>query len=281
MKIKILMLFILIGNLAFAQTASTLNVKIGNLDQLFLQGISIINMETKESVTLKDGTYTFNYNNQNADISIKNGLINGTVTAVKGEEKSEYNIENSQAKKLTVHKGDFLYVEGYRDADKAYYSEYYPSAAHRLKGEGWMSLNKNKHFGVGISKEYDEDGNIAHIANMVTETYTDFYPNGNKKKKQSPTIYETFHEDGTYDNRQYTKNNIRYDDYYYKGKLYTRSYKNKDALEIKEYYQDDVLQKKEVKQTNGQIRVYTYDKLGKPINSKKSSIPKAGMIATD
>ncbi|MDR6734998.1 hypothetical protein [Sphingobacterium sp. 2149] len=50
---------------------------------------------------------------------------------------------------------------------------------------------------------------------MVTGTFTEFYANGNEKKKQSPAIYETFNEDGTYDNSQYTKNNIRYDDYFY------------------------------------------------------------------
>ncbi|MNK09246.1 hypothetical protein D3C87_271980 [compost metagenome] len=261
MRIKLLLLSILIANFAFAQLPNTLNVKIGDLDQLFFQDVSIFDRETKKSVALKDGMYTFKDDNQNADISIKHGLINGTVIVVKGDEKSEYKIENSQAKKLTVYTGGVLFIEGHRDIDKAYYREYYAGAEQRLKSEGWMSLNKNRHYGVGISKEYYEDGKIAHIANMVTETYTDFYPNGNKKRKQSPTLYETFNEDGTYDNRQYTKNNIRYDDYYYKGKLYTRSYKNKDALEIKEYYKNDVLQKREAKQANGQVRVYISDKL--------------------
>lgn len=256
MRIKLLLLLILMANLASAQLPNALNVKIGNLDQLFFQDVSIIDKETKKSVALKDGVYTFKHDNQQVDISIKNGFIDGRVTVVKGDEKSEYKIENSQAKKVTVYTGGFLYIEGHRDIDKAYYRAYYPGTEQRLKSEGWVSLNKNKHYGIGISKEYYEDGKIAHIADMVTETFTDFYPNGNRKKKQSPTRYETFNEDGTYDNRQYTKNNIRYDDYYYKGKLYTRSYKNKDALEIKEYYQNDVLQKREAKQANGKVRIF-------------------------
>jgi len=280
MSIKLLTLLTLIANLTFAQVPSALSVKLGSLDKLFLRNVSIIDTQTKKSVVLKDGTYAFKHDNQNADIFIKNGLINGKVFIVKGEEKSEYKIENSQAKTFTVYKGGFLYLEGHRDAEKAYYKEYYLDTEQRLKSEGWMSLNKNKHYGIGISKRYYEDGTIAHIANRVTETFTDFYPNGNKKKKQGYNIYETFNEDGSFYNRQYTKNNIRYDDYYYKGKLSTRSYKE-EASEIKEYYQNDVLQKKESKRANGQVRVFTYDNVGNLISDQKLRSETPGMINTN
>ncbi|WP_293936909.1 hypothetical protein [Sphingobacterium sp. UBA5996] len=261
MKIKLLLPLILITNFAFAQLTYTLNVKIENLDQLFFRNVSIVDQVTNKNVALKDGIYVFKYDNQNADISIKNGFIDGTVTVVKGDEKANFTIEKSQAKKFTVYTGGVLLIEGHRDIDKAYYRQYYPSTEQKLKSEGWMSLNKNKHYGLGVSKEYYEDGQIAHIANMVTDTFTEFYANGNKKKKQSPTMYETFNEDGTYDNRQYTKNNIRYNDYYYKGELYSRSYKNKDSLEIKEYYQNGVLQKRGAEQANGQVQINNDGKL--------------------
>lgn len=257
MKIILFLPVLLIANFAFAQLRlpNTLNVKIENLDQLFFRKISIFDSETKKSVALKDGIYTLTNKNQNADLSIKRGFIDGTVTVVKGDERTNYKIEKSQAQKFSVYTGDVLHIEGHRDIDKAYYREYYSGTEQKLKREGWISLSKNKHYGLGISKEYYEDGQIAHIANMVTDTFTDFYLNGNKKKNHSPTVYETFNEDGTYDNRQYTKNNIRYDDYYYKGKLSSRSYRNKEQIEIKEYYENGVLKKREAVQANGQVRI--------------------------
>lgn len=257
MKIKLVLPLILIANFAFAQSQlpNTLNVKIENLDQLFFRNVSIYDSGTNKRVSLKDGIYVLKNGNQNADLSIKRGFIDGTVTVVKGHERTNYTIEKSQAKKFKLYTGDVLLIEGHRDSHKAYYREYYPDTEQKLKREGWMSLSKNKHYGLGISKEYYENGQVAHIANMVTDTFTDFYSNGNKKKNQSPTVYETFNEDGTYDNRQYTKNNIRYDDYYYKGKLYSRSYKNKDAIEIREYYENGILKKKETEQANGQVRI--------------------------
>lgn len=257
MKIILLLPVLLIANFAFAQLRlpRTLNVKLANMEQLFFRKISIFDSETKKNVALKDGIYTLTNANQNADLLIKGGFIDGTVTVVKGDEKTTYTIEKSQATKFTVYTGDVLLFEGHRDTDKAYYTEYYSGTEQKLKSDGWMSLNKNKHYGLGISKKYYEDGQVAHIANMVTDTFTDFYPNGNKKKNHSPTVYETFNEDGTYDNRQYTKNNIRYNDYYYKGKLSSRSYRNKDAIEIKEYYENGVLQKREEEQANGQVRI--------------------------
>lgn len=257
MKIKLVLPLILIANFAFAQSQlpNTLNVKIENLDQLFFRNVSIYDSGTNKRVSLKDGIYVLKNGNQNADFSIKRGFIDGTVTIVKGDEKYNYTIEKSQAKKFKVYTGDVILIEGHRDLDKAYYREYYPYTKQKIKTESWISLNKNRHYGIGISKEYYEDGQIAHIANLVTDTFTDFYPNGNKKKHQSPTVYETFKEDGTYDNRQYTKNNIHYNDYYYKGKLYSRSYKNKDAVEVKEYYENGVLQRRETDQANGQVRI--------------------------
>ena len=257
MKIKLVLPLILIANFAFAQSQlpNTLNVKIENLDQLFFRNVSIYDSGTNKRVSLKDGIYVLKNGNQNADFSIKRGFIDGTVTIVKGDEKQNYTIEKSQAKKFKVYTGDVILIEGHRDLDKAYYREYYPYTKQKIKTESWISLNKNRHYGIGISKEYYEDGQIAHIANLVTDTFTDFYPNGNKKKHQSPTVYETFKEDGTYDNRQYTKNNIHYNDYYYKGKLYSRSYKNKDAVEVKEYYENGVLQRRETDQANGQVRI--------------------------
>lgn len=179
---------ILIANFAFAQSQllNTLTVKIANLDQLFFRNVRIVDQVKKKNVALKDGIYTLKNGNQNADISINRGFIDGKVTVVKGDEKTNYTIEKSEAKRFTVHTGDVLLIEGYRDSDKAYYREYYPGTEQKLKREGWMSLNKNKHYGLGISKEYFENGQIAHIANMVTDTLPTFIPMGIKKSTKVP-----------------------------------------------------------------------------------------------
>ncbi len=49
--------------------------------------------------------------------------------------------------------------------------------------DSWISLDKNKHYGIGGSKLYAENGILTDTADDVAQTYTMFYPNGNKKQK--------------------------------------------------------------------------------------------------
>lgn len=141
-----------------------------------------------------------------------------------------------------MYNGSDLALDVRRDKEKAYFKSYYPNKA--LKSEGWVSLDKNKHFGRGISKQYSENGTLTGIENDITVSYTAFYPNGNKKEVTGVNLFESYNEDGTPENKQYTKNNVRYDDYYYKGKLSTSSYKNKQGNDVKDYYENGQIQKK-------------------------------------
>ncbi len=112
--------------------------------------MSVVDQATKKSVVLKDGIYVFKYDNQNADISIKYSFIHGTVTVVKGDERTKHTIEKSIAKKFTVYAGDVLLIEGERDIVKAYYREDYPGTEQKLERRG--ALNKNKHCGLASQK---------------------------------------------------------------------------------------------------------------------------------
>lgn len=261
--------------LAFAQKGQdTLKVNLGNTetDKVFMQKVTVSDSRNDRKVLLNDGNYAFKNNEQTIDISIKKGLIYGLVFVTNNHNKekvTQYKIENSMVKEFTIYIDSLLCQKGHRDDEKAYYKEYYPDEKQTLKSEGWMSLDKNKYYGRGISKKYYENGTLSYISDRVTETYTEFYPNGNKKKKQGQNIYETYNEDGNLHNKQYTKNNIRYNDYYNKGKLNTRSYQDEEKNEVREYYQNGVFQKRAVeKKLNGEIRTLSYDKAGKLINNE-------------
>ncbi|AQX12822.1 hypothetical protein BAX94_00670 [Elizabethkingia meningoseptica] len=270
MKTGVLSIFILAANLAFAQQKlEKVKVDITSPKNVFTNKVNIVDLQNKK-VALKDGEYTVETDNQKADISVKNTLINGKVTKTVEKDRADFTIENSYVAAYKIYDGSELILDAKRDGQKAYFKQYYPNKA--LKMDSWISLDKNKHYGIGGSKLYAENGTLTDIADDVAQTYTMFYPNGNKKQKTGGNVFESYNENGTLDNRQYTKNNIRYSDQYYEGKLHTRTYTGKDGNEVTEYYSNNSLEKKEiVKSVNGEAFLFTYDKAGKLMNKKPYS----------
>ena len=273
MRTGLFTLCILSANVAFAQQKLE-DIKIdlptsGDTGNVFINTVTFKNSD-KKTITLTDGNYSIDNSKQKADISIKKGLINGAVTEIEEQVKFNFTIENSHITAYNMYNGSDLALDARRDKEKAYFKSYYPNKA--LKSEGWVSLDKNKHFGRGISKQYSENGTLTWIENDITVSYTAFYPNGNKKEVTGVNLFESYNEDGTLENKQYTKNNIRYDDYYYKGKLSTSSYKNKQGNDVKDYYENGQIQKKEiVTSVNGELWLSTYDKSGKLVSKKPLS----------
>lgn len=245
MKTGIFSLFILTANIAFAQQKLD-NIRIdlptsGDTGNVFINTVTLKDSD-KKTTALTDGNYSIDNSKQKANISVKKGLISGTVTETEEQVKFNFTIENSYITAYNMYNGSDLALDVRRDKEKAYFKSYYPNKA--LKSEGWVSLDKNKHFGRGISKQYSENGTLTGIENDITVSYTAFYPNGNKKEVTGVNLFESYNEDGTPENKQYTKNNVRYDDYYYKGKLSTSSYKNKQGNDVKDYYENGQIQKK-------------------------------------
>ena len=273
MRTGLFTLCILSANVAFAQQKLE-DIKIdlptsGDTGNVFINTVTFKNSD-KKTITLTDGNYSIDNSKQKADISIKKGLINGTVTEIEEQVKFNFTIENSHITAYNMYNGSDLALDARRDKEKAYFKSYYPNKA--LKSEGWVSLDKSKHFGRGISKQYSENGTLTGIENDITVSYTSFYPNGNKKEVTGVNLFESYNEDGTPENKQYTKNNVRYDDYYYKGKLSTSSYKDKQGNEVKDYYENGQIQKKEVvTSVNGELWLSTYDKSGKLVSKKPLS----------
>ncbi|PUB26320.1 hypothetical protein C8J95_1113 [Elizabethkingia sp. YR214] len=273
MKTGLFTLCILTANVAFAQQKLE-NIKIdlptsGDTGNVFINTVTLKDSD-KRTIALTDGHYSIDNSKQKANISIKKGLINGTVTETEEQVKFNFTIENSHITAYNMYNDTNLALDARRDKEKAYFKGYHPNKA--LKYEGWVSLDKNKYFGRGISKQYSENGTLTGIENDITVSYTSFYPNGNKKEVTGVNLFESYNEDGTPENKQYTKNNIRYDDRYYKGKLSTSSYKNKEGNEVKDYYENGQVQKKEVvTSVNGELWLSTYDKSGKQISKKPLS----------
>ncbi|MGJ1197312.1 hypothetical protein ACR78J_13515 [Sphingobacterium spiritivorum] len=253
---------------AFAQTTiDTLKIKAANIERAYIDEISIIGISGQKPVALKDGSYTLESKNQTADITLKNGLINGSVSETDGKVKNDYTIVNSLIMTYNSSTGSIPTVDTYRKEKNMFFKQYENSI---LRTEGWVSLDKNKHYGRGVSKSYHRNGNIRHISDEVSETYTDFYPNGNKQRVSAVDRYEAYDEDGRLTNKQYRKNNVRYSDDYVEGKLYMRTYENSEKNEVKEYYKNALFQKKEViKTVNGIQRLLTYNKTGKLISNER------------
>ncbi|MGJ1261824.1 hypothetical protein [Sphingobacterium spiritivorum] len=253
---------------AFAQTTiDTLKIKAANIERAYIDEISIIGISGQKPVALKDGSYRLESENQKADITLTNGLISGTVSETDGKVKNDYTIVNSLIMTYNSSTGSIPTVDTYRKEKNMFFKQYENSI---LRTEGWVSLDKNKHYGRGVSKSYHRNGNIQHISDEVSETYTDFYPNGNKQRVSAVDRYEAYDEDGRLTNKQYRKNNVRYSDDYVEGKLYTRSYQNSERNEVKEYYKNALFQKKEViKTVNGIQRLLTYNKTGKLISNER------------
>lgn len=270
MKTTLFNILFLTSGIAFSQQSKeNLMIHTGNAENAFLKKVKVTGISDTKIVQLKDGEYVFENDRQKADISVKNNMINGTLTEVQGKTKTDFTIENSYVKAYNIY-SDGTVINAWRDAKNAYFKEYYPNKV--LKADGWISLDRNKHYGRGSSKNYFENGNVSSISDHVTETYTGFYPNGNKKKRSGQNTFESYNENGTLYNRQYTKNNVRYNDYYYDGKLITHAYTNKEGNEVTEYYQNGSLNKKEtIKNIDGEKRILTYDKTGKLISNTSYS----------
>ncbi|EEI90689.1 hypothetical protein HMPREF0765_3605 [Sphingobacterium spiritivorum ATCC 33300] len=253
---------------AYAQTTiDTLKIKAAHIERAYIDEISIIGISGQKPVALKDGSYRLESKNQTADITLKNGLINGSVSETDGKVKNNYTIVNSLIMTYNSSTGSIPTVDTYRKEKNMFFKQYENSI---LRTEGWVSLDKNKHYGRGVSKSYHRNGNIRHISDEVSETYTDFYPNGNKQRVSAVDRYEAYDEDGRLTNKQYRKNNVRYSDDYVEGKLYMRTYENSEKNEVKEYYKNAILQKKEVIKTiNGIQRLLTYNKAGKLISNER------------
>lgn len=285
MKSRLLIPILLSANIAFAQQHSNLNIRIGNEWNIFIKKVKIYNTQNDREITLKDGKYMFEDSLQSANIIISKGLISGDVTEIKKYPKGEYsegsilqshyNIKNSFVTEFIQYADSLLFLKAHRDQNKAYYKEYRKDQT--LKEESWTSLDKNKHHLSGISKSYFKDGTVARITNDVSGVITEFYANGNPKSKMGRNIYESFNGDGTLEYKAYTKNNIRYNDYYTRGKLTSRTYENSEKNEVKEYYENAVLLKREVAKTiNGEKRLLTYDKSGSLISNESCSVQAVG-----
>lgn len=262
MKRILFSIFILASGVVFSQQQrENLMIHVGNADHAFFDKVKVTDSSGTKSVQLEDGRYILGNDRRKADISVKNKMISGTFTELREGIKTDFTIENSYVKAYNIH-SDGTVINAWRDAKNAYFKEYDPNKV--LKSDGWVSLDKNKHYGRGGSKHYFENGNVSSISDDVIETYTEFYPNGNKKQRSGQNIFESYAENGTLYNRQYTKNNVRYNDYYYDGKLATHAYTNKEGNDVTEYYKNGNLDKKEtVKNINGEKRILTYDKTGK------------------
>ncbi|MGJ1296541.1 hypothetical protein ACR777_20180 [Sphingobacterium spiritivorum] len=267
-SLLVFMFTAIITESAFAQTTiDTLKIKAANIERAYIDEISIIGISGQKPVALKDGSYTLESKNQTADITLKNGLINGSVSETDGKVKNDYTIVNSLIMTYNSSTGSIPTVDTYRKEKNMFFKQYENSI---LRTEGWVSLDKNKHYGRGVSKSYHRNGNIRHISDEVSETYTDFYPNGNKQRVSAVDRYEAYDEDGRLTNKQYRKNNVRYSDDYVEGKLYMRTYENSEKNEVKEYYKNALFQKKEViKTVNGIQRLLTYNKTGKLISNER------------
>ncbi|MGJ1447451.1 hypothetical protein [Sphingobacterium spiritivorum] len=252
----------------YAQTTiDTLKIKAANIERAYIDEISIIGISEQKPVALKDGSYRLESKNQTADITFTKGRISGSVSETDGKVKNDYTIVNSLIMTYNSSTGSIPTIDTYRKEKNMFFKQYENSI---LRTEGWVSLDKNKHYGRGVSKSYHRNGNIQHISDEVSETYTDFYPNGNKQRVSAVDRYEAYDEDGRLTNKQYRKNNVSYSDDYVEGKLYMRTYENSEKNEVKEYYKNALFQKKEViKTVNGIQRLLTYNKTGKLISNER------------
>lgn len=257
-------LLMIAANKVFAQQPiDTLTLKTGKDEGAFIEKVQLITVKKQRPALLKDGSYKIENSTQKADIVLSGKLISGTVTEHREDgSRTDFVIANSYVSSLKTYTGNTLSVDVYREKTGLLFKEYYPGGS--LKTEGSMSLDKSKHYGRGITRWYDEDGSLQKIANSITETYTDFYPGGKKKSVSAPNLQESYNESGNLTERQYRKNNVRYVEQYYQGKLYTRSYETSDNGEATEYYTNGILDKKEVIKTiNGERRRLIYNKAGK------------------
>ncbi|TCD10503.1 hypothetical protein EZ449_09150 [Pedobacter frigidisoli] len=256
-------LLLLIGvatNKGYAQEViNTAEIKFGREVKIFSDKVKLYYIKNHQPMLLENGSYLIENNTQKAKITIVNQLLSGSVTVNEKENRrADYTILNSLVATYKLFTDGNLVMDAYQKNKVAYFKEYGDDKV--LNNEGWVSLDVKKHFGIGISKRYYKEGKLAKISNQVTATYTEFYPNGNKKLISGPNIHEEYKENGNLYNKQYTKDKVRYNDYYENGKLNTRWHINNQKNEETDYYKDGVLQKKEIiKVINGEKRLFIYE----------------------
>lgn len=278
MKIKLLLLQIFMACIVFAQhKQDNLKAQLPDMEEIFIQKVKIIDTRTNKNTLLQDGNYTIADNTQQADISIEGGLINGTVTIMKHYEKGAYNegenfktnykIEKSLVNEFTTYVDGLLFLTAHREAQKAYYKEYYIDNYQKLKSEGWKYLDKNKHYGFGVTKSYDKNGIIYQIIDDINLTTTMFYPNGNKESFMDDSTMTYYNEAGVITRKSNFKTKPFHDDQYVNGKIYSRFYKNDQSEDVKEYFKNGVKEKIEITKTvNGEKITFVYNKSGKLID---------------
>lgn len=283
----ILIILILISNFYQSQDVrNDLKFDVRFEEDALLSTVKIENLN-QSKVSLKNGTYHITNDVQDGEISIKDGKITGTFTAKKSFENTkenktsqsviQYTIKDSWITNYTKHIDNILSVEAKRENLRVSLRSYYPNQ--KLAAESWISIDKKKNYGTGLTKKYYEDGTPQSLRNTILETYTDYYPNGNVEQIKGPNLLETYNKDGSPDNKQFFKNKIQYNDYYYDGKLSSRSYKNAENHEVKENYEKGVFKNKEVtKIVNGSRQTVIFDKNNQPTN-KSNAVSAAKNIA--
>jgi len=103
--------------------------------------------------------------------------------------KTEYKLSKSLVTEYTMFADDKLFVKAYREGNQVFGKEFYKTG--EVQNESQSSVAPDKTYGLSITKSYDRDGKIYQINDEITETYTQFYPNGKKKSVmgKTETIY--------------------------------------------------------------------------------------------
>src|SRR5690606_8817425 len=158
------------------------------------------------------------------------------------------------------------FIKAYRKGNQVFGKEFYKTG--EVQNESQSSLAPDKTYGLSITKSYDRDGKIYQINDEISETYTQFYPNGKKKSVMGKTETIYYDENEVITRKANFKTPPFYDDEFVNGKLSLRTYKNDENEEVKEYFKNGILETREItKIINGEKITFVYNKLGK-LNNK-------------
>ncbi|KAA5535883.1 hypothetical protein [Paenimyroides baculatum] len=240
-------------------------------------------------VILASGSYKIRNKSQEADFIIENNLISGTVTTYenfkKGQHKegdnfkTEYKLNKSLVTEYTMFADDKLFLKAYRKDNQIFGKEFHKTG--EVQNESQLSVAPDKTYGLSITKSYDRDGKIYQINDEITETYTQFYPNGKKKSVMGKTETTYYDENEVITRKANFKVPPFYDDEFVNGRLHSRSYKNDENEEVKEFFKNGVLERKEItKIINGEQITFVYDKSGKLIDKYPYQIENQKILGT-
>lgn len=244
MKYFVLALAVFSSVFCFGQNVIN-TIRIDSFEENFRKGnkIEVVSSESGEPISLKDGTYVFEFENQSGKLNLKNGIINGTFSfkAVKGEKyQLDYIVENSVATQLQVLEEGVLSQEAKLTGDQITGKSYFENGA--LRSEYVFNVKTEQEQKIS----YFPDGKIQHKTfNIKNETYAlEYYDSGGKLTS-----------------RIYKKKNVVYTDNYNGGKLAKRYYVNAKNQEVREFYYGVIYLGKDV--IDGS-KIYHYDKNGNP-----------------